>query len=1117
MNPRKSLISRHKKKCVWATGIVGTLFILLLALVLILPSLINLAPVKEKIQASVSQAVGGEVQFNRVDLSFFPHLSVVVRQGRVSIPGKLAGDVESVTICPEFLPLLIGQVRISMLKIEAPEVKINLPERAKQNNERLRRSFPATVEEKIASALAMTALKAPGLVVVVEKGVLDLSRKGKSIFRFQGIRVRIGLPPNTFEMDEHKTTVALTELHLDHPQLNMTGKLVMDQTSQLVSLELEGRELDIGSTRDAALALAGDTPAVRDIFDILKGGKVPLITFNAKGNAMADLGEMENIVITGRMLEGKIFVPGADLDLEEVKGEVVISQDILHGSNLEARLGGSLGRNGILKLGLAGNNAPFHLDIEADADLAQLPPILKHLIDDESFVKEIDLIENVKGRAKGRLLLGESTAEINTRVDVSEFHVSANYRRVPFSLEVRGGHFFYDGTGIDVENVSGKMGKTSFSEISGGLDWGKEPYLDLKSGRSEMFLDEIHPWSASFECLSVYRKYFKTVKGIIAFSAMNIKGPLFRPQDWHFEIAGQVMPLVVDTSLLPGPIEISKGGFRAIKDGVKQKLFFQDAQATMLDASLRGSGVLNDYMVDLNRVDISLEGDMGPESIRWLSDLIHMPPEVKVRSPLSVSRGRLVWDRGGRASVTGDLVVDHGPNVSIDILQDPEELRIKHLLIEDRESCAHIKLNVKKKEFDFEFSGHVTETTMHNLFEKDHLSQGRINGDFRAHILMDEPVKSTAQGKLIGQDLVFPWKLGVPLKIESVSLDATKDGIKVDQAVFMLADKRLMLKGNVKASAAGFVLDMDLSADDIEWDQLTKVLEDNGENAGQDKDLWDLPVQGVLRLKSKTFKYETFTWTPFHANISFSHDEIGVAVTEANLCGISTPGVLMISPQELLLRFKPVSKGLELAPTLACFGDKEGPATGRFDLKGKVIGQVKSEELARSIRGDLEFVANDGRIHHLGVLAKIFAFLNVTEVFRGKFPDFGKEGFAYNSIEAKGNIQDGKLVMKEAIMDAPSMRVACKGYIDFINKELDLKVLVAPLKTVDSIIEKIPLVSYIFGDTLVSIPVKVTGDWTDPEVTPLAASAVGSGLLGIVERTFMLPVKITEVLTTDEK
>ena len=98
---------------------------------------------------------------------------------------------------------------------------------------------------------------------------------------------------------------------------------------------------------------------------------------------------------------------------------------------------------------------------------------------------------------------------------------------------------------------------------------------------------------------------------------------------------------------------------------------------------------------------------------------------------------------------------------------------------------------------------------------------------------------------------------------------------------------------------------------------------------------------------------------------------------------------------------------------------------------------------------------------------------NFTEIFRGELPDLTKEGFAYNSITVKSDLENGKLLLREVLIDGSSMEIACSGDIDLIDKKLDLTVLVAPLKTVDRIVKKIPLIRAITAGTLVSVPVKV--------------------------------------------
>jgi uncharacterized protein YhdP len=115
-----------------------------------------------------------------------------------------------------------------------------------------------------------------------------------------------------------------------------------------------------------------------------------------------------------------------------------------------------------------------------------------------------------------------------------------------------------------------------------------------------------------------------------------------------------------------------------------------------------------------------------------------------------------------------------------------------------------------------------------------------------------------------------------------------------------------------------------------------------------------------------------------------------------------------------------------------------------------------------------------------------------------------------------GEVQGGKLLFKEFVIDGRTMEVVARGEVDLIDKTLSLKVIVAPLKTVDAIVKFIPLVRYILGGTLVVIPVSVTGPFHDPKVEVLSPSAVESELLGIMKRTLKLPLRIIDPFRAEQ-
>jgi hypothetical protein len=267
---------------------------------------------------------------------------------------------------------------------------------------------------------------------------------------------------------------------------------------------------------------------------------------------------------------------------------------------------------------------------------------------------------------------------------------------------------------------------------------------------------------------------------------------------------------------------------------------------------------------------------------------------------------------------------------------------------------------------------------------------------------------------------------------------------------------------------------------------------------------------GNLRVLTDKFVYDTIAVEPLKAEVSFKTDRTIIAIQQAALCGINLRGLLNVYAQTLEIYLVPTALDQNLATGAACVTGAKKTATGTFNLSGEVRSKSKADELPRSLGGNLSFTAKDGRIYRLGFLAKILALLNVTEIYRGELPDLTGEGFAYRTMTARAEIKGGKLLMQECSIDGLSMGIACEGNIDFSEKKMDLTVLVAPFKTVDRIVDIIPLVGHVLGGKLISFPFKAKGDIKDPVVIPLSPMAVGSGVLGIMERTLKLPITIVQ-------
>lgn len=450
----------------------------------------------------------------------------------------------------------------------------------------------------------------------------------------------------------------------------------------------------------------------------------------------------------------------------------------------------------------------------------------------------------------------------------------------------------------------------------------------------------------------------------------------------------------------------------------------------------------------------------------------------------------------------------HGPKVFVDALHEREELMIKQLVIRDAKSDASLSFHQKGREFDLTFNGTLLGATLDELFEKNEFLTGWIKGNLSTRIVLDQPFNSVAQGALQGAGLNYPWSGEGPMQIDTFSLNAKDNLFTIDSNLFVLGHN-LRAKGKVDFLLDGFMFDMDLFMNGFDLDQVMAKV--RGKKGGED--FWGLPLKGMLRVESEYVKYGRFTWRPVRANIIFGHERISIELTKANLCAIETPGLLVISPKGLELSSKPRATNQDLHATLACLSDTK-EVSGHFSFNGDVAGKGDAEALAGSLKGTMEFEAKKGRIDRYGLLSKIFQVLSPMGILR--LPDLAKEGFPYYVIKASGNLQDGKITIKEALVDGAATDLVFNGEIDLIDRKIDAVVLVVPFRTIDRIINFIPLVRYVLAGRLVAIPVKVTGDLENPEVTPFSPSAVGAGLLDTVKRIFKLPFKIIQPLLPRE-
>jgi len=961
-----------------------------------------------------------------------------------------------------------------------------------------------------------------------------------------------------YQLKNKALTLSLSQLNLKDPRLMLAAQLTADPALPDIQLEIEGRQIDVETTQRVARSLTENADVVNDVFEIIRSGEFERVVLKARGPTLADLAGGDNYVIEGNMVGGNIFVPDVELNLVDVTGDARIVDGILEAENVQARMGNSFGQKGKLAIALTGDTAPFHIEGLIQADLSELPPVLLRVLDDDKLKKELALLNNVSGSAVGTMVLGEDTNDLNVRIMASDIQLDVAYQRIPFPLKIDGGSLLLDGSRVALTDINAVVGKSSLSRLSSKFKWEKASAFEITSKSTSIDLAELFGWLSEEKKFEHDLKDITAVSGKVSLHDFNLKGPFSKPDQWQITSKGDIQELSMRSALLPGRLTVARGQFTCSGDRFSinnVNAIVGKSSISALSANLKWS---QPAMLTANSAKTAVFLD---EIYPWLKyhktlrhSLENIPPLTGILAFQNLAFTSPISEKSNQnLSLTGTIEKwdIRSPKFPTDLRLSGGELDLQDSRFELRNSSAGF--------------GESTITRFGLGMNWGKESSYAVKAD-SADILIAElypwlisfdTLKETFDGfsatrgrlALNGLDVTGPasrsraWKFHLAGDLSGMVMESDyfKDSIHIHSAKFsansptgakgMLGhidltdtqvgwqDSKIALQGTADFSEKDLVLDMDIEADRINWRQIEQIAEIEGKQGSGST----MVLKGDLRVKSDNFTYENYTWQPLYTDISFDNAETSILIKKADLCGIRFPGILKVTSDELELYLSPIATNQNLEPTITCLTDKPNLADGTFNLNGEIMTKARPADVLNSLSGNLEFKAEQGRIYRFGMLAKIFSLLNVTEIYRGEVPDLAGKGFAYDSMSANAIFEDGKLVIEESSIDSPSMGIACAGKIKLAKKKMDLTVLVAPFKTVDRIVKHIPLVGNILGGTLVSLPFRATGDLDDPDVIPLSPTAVGSGLLGILERTLKLPITIIQPVLpkpkekTDEK
>jgi hypothetical protein len=262
--------------------------------------------------------------------------------------------------------------------------------------------------------------------------------------------------------------------------------------------------------------------------------------------------------------------------------------------------------------------------------------------------------------------------------------------------------------------------------------------------------------------------------------------------------------------------------------------------------------------------------------------------------------------------------------------------------------------------------------------------------------------------------------------------------------------------------------------------------------------------------------WKGFKWTNVEGSTSFGDRGIEITVAKANLCGLQCEGSTDSHAGILTHAYRIRTEEGDLSSTLKCLWGKDARIEGKFLFDGDMWAEGTEDPLREASEGTLYFSSQHGRIYRWTLLSRLFSTLNLIGLFQGKFPDFRQQGFPYDQFIMTGELRNGYIYLKDAVIDGPGMKIVGEGKIDLVKGETDMVVLLAPLRTIDTIMHNVPIVGKIMtgkNGVFLSVPFSVKGRLDNPAILLLPTKAVGSGLWGVLKRTLQSPVEMFKAIT----
>jgi hypothetical protein len=945
--------------------------------------------------------------------------------------------------------------------------------------------------------------------------------------------------------------VTVKDLEMQEPGFNLSG-MVERKTAALSpgaettetlpiplwNLDLRGTDLDLSAIRAKVLTLWGDTKTARTVCNVVRSGKAASGAYRFSGKS-ADFRNLDSMIIEADVLEADIHVPGAELDLTRASGPIMIKDSFLTGNGLSANLGNSHGSNAKLLLDLSGRSSAFTLDIDIEVDLSELPPVLEQLVHHDVFQRELHKFKDVSGRATANLKLGETLHNILTRVDVTDMQFTTRYDVLPQTVFIDKGKLQVAPQEVSWQKVKGRTGLQQIMSTSGTVSW--------QTGEVILAIEEIEGLLDGASLLNILwqkdairdkiEERISSMGGSIGVPQASVIGPAARPEAWEYLVAITSDDLSFSTPLLPEPVTAGQLS-ASISD---REITIRKADIKFLDQPVALKGKFIHQNLENWQGAVEFNGPVKLRLAEWLDSRGWLPERLRPNFPCRVEN-LAVGFHEETTTVSGVILPGLSgarlPMAGIDLVSTPEHLRVNKLTLFAPGEQGTLVLDLQRHEPQrvvISWEGFVGADTIDALFEQSVFESGTIAGAFfEVSYVAGQPGATRYTGLLKAENLLFKdSSQDAPIVIKNIVMNGVEMQLKISAMDLAVGTESVTGLGQLTAEKNGLLLDMEIDSAQLSKNSLNSLSLAAKEKkniifARPDEKKYGLlhhkgwDITGHIKFHFGSYSLSRDISEPYSKEkpVTYTLDDVQgdlylapesltrTEIFSSKLCGLDFKGFWHSDenlPQNFQLK-TPSEESFRLENILPCLGVEQDIVAGEFSLLANL-----QKDSGTWQAGNIYLKSTQGRILRLQTLSRIFKVVNITDLFEEQVSTPGEKGFPYKQMDIDTHIDANNLIFDRAIIRGEGLNLFFSGEVHLDEYDVDLTLLIAPLKSFDTLISKVPIIGHPVMDkyeSVVTLPVAIKGPLSDPVITPLHPSAIGVKILDLVRDTLMMPYTI---------